>query len=139
MISLRPHHGLCLFYFVGEGYSDEFIENMRRVSDLLNRKNALIRLTPGVDDICLACPHNIQRVCKEEPRVSRMDGKVLDLCRLKPDAFIRYSDFEDCVKNRILLAGNQNLVCAGCQWEELCHGSLSGRDSIPSTPSDISE
>ena len=28
MICLRPHHGMCLAYFEGKGYSDGFTVNM---------------------------------------------------------------------------------------------------------------
>lgn len=29
-VALRPHHGMCLAYFVGKGYSDGFTIHMER-------------------------------------------------------------------------------------------------------------
>ena len=34
-VLLRPHHGLCLAHFVGEGYSGPFAENMGQVLSAL--------------------------------------------------------------------------------------------------------
>ena len=31
MICLRPHHGMCLAYFEGKGYSDGFTVNMQKM------------------------------------------------------------------------------------------------------------
>ena len=37
MIRLRPHHGMCLAYFEGKGYSDDFTENMQHMLELLEK------------------------------------------------------------------------------------------------------
>ena len=34
-VLLRPHHGMCLAYFKGEGYSDGFSAHMKEVLDEL--------------------------------------------------------------------------------------------------------
>lgn len=58
---IRPHHLLCMRYFQGCGYSDEFTENMRYViSNLKNGSEVL--LTRGCDDICRKCPNN-RKIC----------------------------------------------------------------------------
>ncbi len=28
---IRAHHGVCLYFFQGKGYSGEFVENMSRM------------------------------------------------------------------------------------------------------------
>ena len=33
-VLLRPHHGMCLAYFKGEGYSDGFSAHMKEVLDI---------------------------------------------------------------------------------------------------------
>lgn len=34
---LRPHHALCILSFRGKGYSDEFIDNMYKMIDELEK------------------------------------------------------------------------------------------------------
>lgn len=34
-LRIRAHHVLCILGFRGEGYSREFVENMRRVVDII--------------------------------------------------------------------------------------------------------
>ena len=36
-VLLRPHHGMCLAYFKGEGYSDGFSAHMKDVLDELQK------------------------------------------------------------------------------------------------------
>ena len=52
---IRPHHGLCLAFFRGKGYSEEFVENMTRMQKALEA-NAAVCLTEKTDGICAACP-----------------------------------------------------------------------------------
>jgi len=47
-ISLRAHHGLCLHFFQGKGYSGAFVENMARKKAMLE-ENPLVRLTDQAD------------------------------------------------------------------------------------------
>lgn len=54
---LRPHHGLCLRFFQGKGYSDGFVANMGAIQSML-KSNPLIRLAPEMDEICRCCPNN---------------------------------------------------------------------------------
>ena len=42
-IPLRPHHGMCLAYFKGEGYSDGFSAHMQEMLDIF-QKGAKIQL-----------------------------------------------------------------------------------------------
>ena len=53
-ISLRAHHGLCLHFFQGKGYSGAFVENMARKKAMLE-ENPLVRLTDQREDICGDC------------------------------------------------------------------------------------
>ena len=56
---LRPHHGMCLAFFVGEGYSDGFTANMRGMLEKF-LAGAFVRLHAGPDEICRECP-NLRR------------------------------------------------------------------------------
>ncbi|MCD8014410.1 MAG: DUF1284 domain-containing protein [Lachnospiraceae bacterium] len=79
-IPLRPHHGMCLAYFEGKGYSEGFTVHMQKMLALFlkegeNGKGPRIRLVTHPDEICTACPN-----CKQEDYLStRIDGGAFDL------------------------------------------------------------
>ena len=83
-LPLRPHHGLCTAYFVGEGYSGGFKQHMGEVLSVLSPDDP-VQLTVGVDEICSACPHNKNGVC-ESPTVAGHDNAVLEAGSAKPFA-----------------------------------------------------
>ena len=47
--NIRAHHGMCLTFFQGKGYSGDFVENMGAMKKILEQ-NPLIRLVEGYDD-----------------------------------------------------------------------------------------
>lgn len=55
MIRLRPHHGMCLAYFEGKGYSDDFTENMQHMLELLE-KGAEVEMTVSGDEFAKPAP-----------------------------------------------------------------------------------
>ena len=42
---IRPHHGLCIAFFEGKGYSPEFVRHMEQT--IANLKQATIQLVQG--------------------------------------------------------------------------------------------
>ncbi len=125
IFSLRPHHGLCLAYFEGKGYSDAFTENMQRMLETLTKAEVRIRLVTETDEICAACPHNEQGVCTEDKRVRGFDQRVLQFCGLSSGQILLFHDFTSKVQNNILSADRLSQVCAGCQWEDICRNGTS--------------
>ena len=87
-LSLRAHHGLCMAYFVGEGYSSGFKKHMAEVLQAVQPETP-VRLAAGVDEICSACPHNCGGVC-ESPTVDSHDRAVLQACGLQKDQQLRF-------------------------------------------------
>lgn len=60
--SLRPHHGMCLAYFEGKGYSNYFTMHMQEMLDFyLCNPDVCLCISP--DEICTACPN---RVCEQK-------------------------------------------------------------------------
>jgi len=49
---LRGHHLICLNFFKGEGYSEDFISNIHSV---IGEDN--IEIVQGPDDVCAWCPY----------------------------------------------------------------------------------
>lgn len=122
-LPLRPHHGLCLAFFQGLGYSESFIAHMAACKRVLE-SGALIRLTCGVDAICSACPNNLGHRCRTSDLVAGYDNAVLSLCGLREGTVLPYAAFAASVVEAILRPGLRNTVCAGCQWEGACRGAL---------------
>ena len=116
---MRPHHGLCLAFFVGEGYSGGFVENMRKITRRLE-ENPQILITCTDDSICAACPNNVNGVCLSEDKVRGYDSKVLALCGVSEGEILPFHTFRDRVYRNILSKGKREEVCADCQWSSLC-------------------
>ena len=81
-IPLRPHHGMCLAYFKGEGYSNGFSAHMQEMLDIF-QKGAKIQLHADTDEICSACPNNEKGCCSSFSLVEAYDNAVLELCGLE--------------------------------------------------------
>ena len=82
-ICLRPHHGMCLAYFEGRGYSREFAEHMGKILDIMER-DARVSLTVGGDVICSACPNLKGQVCVTADQVAERYFCYTDYRKMKP-------------------------------------------------------
>lgn len=118
-ICLRAHHGMCLYYFRGAGYSDEFTAHMASVKGRLER-GASVRLTSGCDEICAACPNRREDQCLTMEKVRRYDNAVYSVCRLHPGDKLPYSEFAELVRKKLLCAGLRQNICGDCEWSDLC-------------------
>lgn len=122
-IPLRPHHGMCLAYFKGEGYSNAFTRHM---GEMLHRleQGAMVRLHCGGDVICTACPHLNRSECTSMNALC-YDKGVLQVCGLQEGAVLSFGAFTAQVEERILSKGLRQTICGGCQWNELCSSQKS--------------
>lgn len=119
-LPVRPHHGMCLAFFVGEGYSDGFSAHMAQVLLRLEGEDPVVQVVPWTDEICAACPNNENGVCRSVGKVDRYDREVLTRCGLAPGTQLRWSAFSGLVWDRILKPGQRREICGGCQWNALC-------------------
>lgn len=116
---LRAHHGLCLCFFQGKGYSAAFVENMAAIRrELMN--DVPVRITATADMICRKCPHDIDGQCFSAQKVEEYDRRVLAACRLSEGAVMPFSEFHRLVRRLILDAGKREEICGDCQWNEIC-------------------
>ena len=76
-IVLRAHHGMCLAYFIGEGYSGGFTAHMGRVLAAL-KPDTPVWLAASVDAVCAACPNNAGGVCVSGGKAAGYDREVLE-------------------------------------------------------------
>ena len=115
--NIRAHHGMCLTFFRGKGYSGAFVENMRRMKTILE-ENPEICLMDRPDDICAACPNKLTETCAE--KASRYDREVLRRCGLTVGETLPYEEFSRKVIETILRPGLRGAICGDCQWSGLC-------------------
>lgn len=117
---LRPHHGMCIAFFGGKGYSSEFVVHM---SEMINRleKNPLVCLTAQTDEVCFKCPNNQNGICETAEKVAEYDRQVLERCNLTDGIILPYMDFKKAVYEQILIPNKRKEICWNCQWNEICH------------------
>ena len=117
---LRAHHGMCLAFFKGKGYSDEFTGHMLEVKNSLE-SNPYVCVTSSTDIICSKCPNNKCGECITEQQVNGYDVEVLKRCNLSDGDIILFSEFEKLVYDNILILGKREEICGNCKWNELCY------------------
>lgn len=121
MIEIRAHHGMCLFYFKGKGYSSDFTKHMAQAKEMLECGNPIVRIVTKTDYICASCPNNEKGVCTSCGKVACYDSSVLEYCELSENCEMLFSEFQRLVKEKILIPGNRSKICGNCQWNELCN------------------
>ncbi len=122
---IRPHHGMCLYFFEGKGYSDGFTAHMAEVKGWLLEEQgpASLQLVGETDEICSACPHNKSGRCESAEKVDRYDTGVLQYTGLREGQKMTFQEFERAVEEKILNPGYGKAICGDCQWREICHKS----------------
>lgn len=121
---LRPHHGMCLSFFEGKGYSGEFTAHMAKMKEILTEQNPMITLVRETDDICCACPHNKEGVCDAAQKVYDYDTGVLKSCGLEENEKQPFLTFYRQVAEQILEQGIGEKICGNCQWRRICYRSV---------------
>lgn len=120
-IKIRPHHTLCTQFFVGNGYNEEFIENMYRILSLLNNENPVVEIVEHCDDICAYCSKNKDGMCENEDNVCDIDSKCMNSFNLNLGDKKSWSDIKSTVLDSIEKYGMPN-VCNECSWYKICEG-----------------
>lgn len=118
-ILLRPHHGMCLAFFKGIGYSNHFSAHMNEMLDIF-MNGARVQLCLHTDEICAACPNNQNRCCTSDEQVNRYDRAVLQLCGLKEGTVLDFSEFTRMVQKQITYVNKRSSICGDCKWNSIC-------------------
>ena len=134
-IELRAHHGMCLLFFEGKGYSEGFTAHMQTVLEHLMEDTPL-RIVVKSDIVCSRCPNLKESVCTTADKVSAYDIQVLKECGLEENAESSWGEFRRRVEDKILRAGKRESICGNCQWAPICRekeivyaGKTTDRDS----------
>ena len=117
VIHLRPHHLLCLQTFIGHGYSEEFIIQMKYVQKLIRQESgATIRLVTGVDDLCRHCPNCVAGACTSD-KPALFDRLTLEKLSLTQDPLIQLHGIPQVLQ---ISESILHECCPGCEWKKLC-------------------
>ena len=121
-LPLRPHHALCLQFFVGKGYGDIFVANMAAVKErLCAEPNQPIILVDGTDCLCAQCPHQQDGVCKTIEKSNRYDRGCLEACGLKIGEVYTWRQLCRIVCDSVALSFSaRESICSDCRWDPLC-------------------
>ncbi len=118
-MDIRPHHALCLAFFRGKGYSEDFVTNMVQVKAALEAGEPA-HLVAGKDAVCAACPNWRGDQCETEEKVCRYDREVLTHCALELGQTLSFRELEAAAETHILRPGIREEICGDCQWTEIC-------------------
>lgn len=116
MITLRPHHILCIQNYKGEGYSFEFTKNMDKIVESLKRNSMQeIKITFSTDDVCSKCPNKQgEDLCASNYKVKFIDNKVIKYLDLKEDVY-SYEYLINLLKEAININSFKD-ICGQCEW-----------------------
>ena len=120
-VRLWGHHGICLHFLKGEGYSPELVTQLAHI---LKKAEAGIdiELLSGADDVCHVCPYLQGEECRytryADPEIRVMDKTALDLLKLTPGEITRWP----ALREKISLIFHQwsQAFCRECDWKTAC-------------------
>lgn len=123
-IKLRAHHLICLHFFKGEGYSEEFILNLKNIVSHLEASED-IKIVDGMDDVCFPCPNNKGGLCFYKPgaeeEVRALDNLASRLLDLKAGEETSWPRIKSKLSH--VLPEWKNLACEECNWKGTCFKS----------------
>ncbi|MCF8012259.1 MAG: DUF1284 domain-containing protein [Clostridiales bacterium] len=121
MIKLRGHHLVCLHFFEGKGYNEQFIKNMQDTSARLENAE-IIEIVTGADDICFFCPHLTNNRCTRKAsshiEIENMDNTAMKKFNVTSGEKIYWQD----VKKKFYSMSGEWLdeFCKNCPWKNIC-------------------
>lgn len=118
VIRLRPHHSLCMQFFVGKGYSEEFTKHMWEVVKLA--KDTMVEVTFDLDELCSACPNHETGICDSQEHVAEIDKKVAEVFGYQEGDRLTLERFWENSKVDIILPGRLKEICGECEFMGIC-------------------
>ncbi len=119
-MNIRAHHLLCMKYFKGKGYSEDFVSNFYEVIKKL-KDNPVIKVVdyPGV--ICGSCPHNVDDRCVKKPdsekKVKEKDDRIMKILGVGLNQQIKAADASNLVNLKL---DKLKELCKDCEWKKYC-------------------
>ncbi|WP_456369697.1 DUF1284 domain-containing protein [Geoglobus sp.] len=117
MSRLRGHHLICLNFFRGEGYSPEFVENLKAVLS-----DGEIQVVFGADDVCVMCPYLRDGLCSysdsSEEEVTELDQMAYRLLGIYPGQRTTWQEVRDRLSD--VMGVWKKFACSSCDWKAVC-------------------
>lgn len=114
---LRGHHLICLNFFRGEGYSEDFINNIYSVI-----KKEKVEVVEGPDEVCARCPYLKDNRCSNsdytDEKIIVQDKEALKLMELKPGMTVE----RETISARIpqIIGRWKVKFCLDCRYLKIC-------------------
>lgn len=119
-IKLRPHHLLCQEFFVGHGYSEEFVNNLDFIIKELRTNNPCVEIIDTNDDVCKCCPNLINGKCKDIDKVKVYDQNVSKLADFNYTTY-NYNEVRQAILDKIVKSSIEiKNICKDCCWINIC-------------------
>lgn len=124
MITLRPHHILCLQGFQNKGYSDRFTQELLTLhKQLQNNKNQHILIKKTQDSICTHCPHSQNNQCHKDSesnqRMMKRDQSTLKQLSVT-EGLYTWSHLIKISQKQISSQNDTYEICFECDWQKDC-------------------
>ena len=116
----RPHHSLCIQFFEGKGYSDDFVFHMNKIIKKLELSDPIILITDCCDDICKYCPNNNNGICRCHKKVNAFDKACIDLYGIGFGESLYWSELKKLALEKIINKKRLYEICSSCQWYDIC-------------------
>ncbi|HAM50735.1 MAG TPA: DUF1284 domain-containing protein [Nitrospiraceae bacterium] len=117
---LRGHHLICLQFFQGEGYNEEFVDNLGMIRQLI--RDEPVEISAGPDDICRKCPYLENDVCgyneRAEEEIREMDERALRLLGAATGSRAAWDEIRE--KLPMIFHEWHTLYCKVCHWRGAC-------------------
>lgn len=120
-LKIRPHHLLCIANFVGKGYNDEFVANLKNIIKRLNNDECF-EVVNDLDSICITCPKQNGKVCDQQFKVAKLDHKSQELLAVAIGDILSWGQVRHLIKAK-LDKQNFSIICSECEWVSLCEKS----------------
>ncbi len=121
MIKLRGHHLICLHFFSGEGFSDEFVNNLKDLRKRLT-EGETINTGNQADDVCKVCGYLRNEKClyneNADIEIVNMDKTAVTLLEVEQAANIKWQEIN--AKLPSIFKTWYMKYCIDCDWLDIC-------------------
>jgi len=127
-IRIRAHTLVCLQGYQGEGYSEDFVNEMDRVTATLkNDPDRAVQIVIGADNFCHVCPHHYkgrctaddppgQKILMEAPdKMILMDKRVLTWLGITDGQILKWREIVQLIGESID-SSSMDYLCQDCSW-----------------------
>ncbi len=114
---LRGHHLICLNFFRGEGYSEDFIKNIYSIVE-----KQKVEVVAGPDEVCKKCPSLVDNKCANDDYTNEeillQDKEALRLLVYKPGDITDWETIS--ARLPLIIEEWKSEFCVNCRYLKVC-------------------